>query len=73
MSQIPVYFSIGLEILEVVPEPDIVVVCCGGGGLVAGIATAVKLSGCTNCKIYAVEPIGGMYDICDKASKFDIK
>ena len=50
--------SIGLEILEAVPDPDVVVVCCGGGGLVAGIATSLKLSG-SNCRIYAVEPTGG--------------
>eukprot|EP00066_Takifugu_rubripes_P026395 XP_011615661.1 PREDICTED: serine racemase-like isoform X1 [Takifugu rubripes] len=24
--------SLGLEVLEVMPEPDVVVVCCGGGG-----------------------------------------
>ena len=54
------YFSIGLEILEVVPDPDIVIVCCGGGGLVAGIAAGIKLSGCSHCKVYAVEPTGGM-------------
>jgi threonine dehydratase len=41
--------------------PDIVLVCCGGGGLVSGIASAIKLSGLTDCKIYAVEPIGCKY------------
>lgn len=58
------YGSIGLEILEVVPDPDIVVVCCGGGGLVAGIAAGLKLSGCDRCRIYAVEPTGAptMYE-----------
>lgn len=34
--------TIGLEILEQVPEPDAVVVPVGGGGLIAGIATALK-------------------------------
>lgn len=34
--------TIGLEILEQVPKPDAVVVPVGGGGLIAGIATAVK-------------------------------
>jgi threonine dehydratase len=34
--------TIGLEIIEDVPEPDIVVVPVGGGGLISGIATAVK-------------------------------
>lgn len=31
--------------------------CCGGGGLVAGIAAALKLSGC-EAKVIAVEPVG---------------
>lgn len=52
-------FSIALEILEVVPDPDIVAVCCGGAGLVSGIAAGLKLSGCEKCKVYAVEPVGG--------------
>ncbi len=34
--------TIGLEIMEFLPEADIVVVPVGGGGLIAGIANAVK-------------------------------
>lgn len=34
--------TIGLEILEQVPEPDAVIIPVGGGGLIAGIAVAVK-------------------------------
>lgn len=34
--------TIGLEILEDLPEADTVVVPIGGGGLIAGIATAIK-------------------------------
>ena len=34
--------TVGLEILEDVPDADLVVVPVGGGGLIAGIATAVK-------------------------------
>lgn len=34
--------TIGLELLEQVPELEVVVVPVGGGGLIAGIATAVK-------------------------------
>ena len=34
--------TIGLEILEDLPEPDAVVVPIGGGGLISGIAVAVK-------------------------------
>ncbi|XP_064175618.1 L-threonine ammonia-lyase [Anguilla rostrata] len=51
--------SVGLEILEAVPNPDVVVACCGGGGLLAGVAAAVKLSGCENARVYGVEPTGG--------------
>ncbi len=36
--------TIGLEIVEQVPEVSVVVVPIGGGGLIAGIATAVKES-----------------------------
>ena len=52
--------SIGLEILEDIPdldENDVVAVCCGGGGLVSGVAAALKLSGC-RAKVIAVEPEG---------------
>lgn len=34
--------TIGLEILEELPEMDVIVVPIGGGGLIAGIATAAK-------------------------------
>ena len=34
--------TVGLEILEQVPDVRTVVVCTGGGGLLAGVATAVK-------------------------------
>ncbi|XP_041636944.1 L-threonine dehydratase catabolic TdcB [Cheilinus undulatus] len=50
--------SLGMELLEGMPEPDVVVVCCGGGGLLAGVAAAIKLSGCDKTRIYGVEPEG---------------
>ena len=34
--------TIGLEILEELPDPDLVLVPVGGGGLIGGIASAVK-------------------------------
>ena len=34
--------TVGLEVLEDLPEVDVVVVGAGGGGLVSGIASAVK-------------------------------
>ena len=49
--------SVGFEILEDCPDADIIAVCCGGGGLVGGVAAAVKLSG-SKAKIFAVEPTG---------------
>uniref|UniRef100_A0A3Q3FDB4 L-serine deaminase n=1 Tax=Kryptolebias marmoratus TaxID=37003 RepID=A0A3Q3FDB4_KRYMA len=50
--------ALGLELLEEAPDPDVVVVCCGGGGLLAGVAAAIKLSGCDKTRIYGVEPEG---------------
>jgi threonine dehydratase len=47
--------TVGLEIVEDVPGADVVVVPVGGGGLISGIATAVKgLS--PQARIVAVEP-----------------
>ena len=34
--------TVGLELLEDVPDADLVVVPVGGGGLISGVATAVK-------------------------------
>lgn len=41
------------------PDPDVVVVSCGGGGLLAAVAAVIKLSGCEDTRIYGVEPEGG--------------
>ncbi|MCK4848273.1 MAG: threonine/serine dehydratase [Candidatus Heimdallarchaeota archaeon] len=50
--------TIGLEILEDSPRiPDIVIVPIGGGGLISGIAAAIKLSN-PKIKIIGVEPVG---------------
>ena len=49
--------TIGLEILDDLPEVDVVFVPIGGGGLISGIATAVKLKK-PAVKIVGVEPIG---------------
>ncbi|MGH2512223.1 MAG: threonine ammonia-lyase [Candidatus Limnocylindrales bacterium] len=47
--------SIGLEVLEDLPEVDVVVVGVGGGGLISGIAVALKESR-PSVRIYGVEP-----------------
>jgi threonine dehydratase len=49
--------TIGLEILEDLPTVDMVVVPVGGGALVSGIATAIKLKK-PDAKIIGVEPTG---------------
>jgi threonine dehydratase len=48
--------TLGLEILEDVPDVEAIVVPVGGGGLIAGIATAVKALR-PEVKIVGVEPI----------------
>ncbi|REK15779.1 MAG: threonine ammonia-lyase [Planctomycetota bacterium] len=47
--------TVGLEILEQVPDVEAIVVPVGGGGLVAGVALAVK-SRAPHVQIYGVEP-----------------
>ena len=46
--------TIGLEILEDLPDPDVVLIPFGGGGLTVGIASAIKAER-PEVKIYAVE------------------
>jgi threonine dehydratase len=47
--------TIGLEILEDLPEPDAVVIPYGGGGLTVGIASAVKALR-PGTKVFTAEP-----------------
>jgi len=49
--------TVGLEILEQVPDADIVLVPVGGGGLIAGVAYVVKQLN-PKCKVYGVEAAG---------------
>ncbi|KAF1682562.1 threonine ammonia-lyase [Veillonella sp. R32] len=49
--------TIALEILEELPDADILLVPIGGGGLVAGVAAAAKLKN-PSIKIVGVEPEG---------------
>ena len=50
--------TIGLEILEDLPDVDAVVIPYGGGGLTAGIASAVKALR-PEAKVFTVEPETG--------------
>jgi threonine dehydratase len=62
--------TIGLEILEDSPQiPDIVIVPVGGGGLISGIAAAIKMTN-SAVKIIGVEPIGAnaMYQSIQKGN-----
>jgi threonine dehydratase len=47
--------TVGLEIVEDLPEADVVLVQVGGGGLVSGVATAIK-GAKPDVRIVAVEP-----------------
>lgn len=49
--------TVGLEIARDMPDVGTVVVPVGGGGLSAGVATAVKLLA-PNCRVVGVEPAG---------------
>jgi threonine dehydratase len=49
--------TVGLELLEQVPDAGLVVVPVGGGGLISGIAAAVKLQH-SSVRVVGVEPEG---------------
>jgi threonine dehydratase len=49
--------TVGLEILEDAPETDLLLVAIGGGGLIAGVATAAKALR-PSLRVVGVEPTG---------------
>jgi threonine dehydratase len=49
--------TLGLEFLEQAADLDAVIVPIGGGGLAAGVSTAVKLAK-PSCAVFGVEPFG---------------
>ena len=49
--------TVGLEILEDVPDVELIVVGIGGGGLVSGITSCVKQVN-PRVKVFGVEPVG---------------
>ncbi len=55
--------TIGLEILDDLPDPDFILVPVGGGGLIAGIATAVK------ALLPATRVVGVQAVVCPSALK----
>ncbi len=49
--------TVGLELVEDVPNVDLVLVACGGGGLLSGVAAAVKQTR-LGARVIGVEPEG---------------
>ena len=49
--------TLGLELVEDLPSVNVVVVGCGGGGLLAGVAAAVRAVS-PSTRVYGVEPRG---------------
>ena len=49
--------TVGLEILAQVPEASVVIVACGGGGLISGVAAAIKQLRPEE-RVIGVEPAG---------------
>jgi threonine dehydratase len=49
--------TVGLEIMEKLPEAEVVFVPIGGGGLISGVACAIKNMN-PNCKVYGVQAAG---------------
>lgn len=66
--------TIGLEILEDLPDVDAVLVPVGGGGLISGIATAIKESR-PKVLVFGVEPAGSnsMYLSCRAGKATELK
>jgi threonine dehydratase len=49
--------TLGLEILEDIPDIDVILVAIGGGGLISGLATAVKARR-PQVRVVGIEPVG---------------
>lgn len=47
--------TVGLEVAESLPDVATIIVCIGGGGLISGVATAVKAL-CPGARVIGVEP-----------------
>ena len=49
--------GVGLEFMQDVPDLEAIIVSVGGGGLISGVAAAVKAMN-PKCQVYGVEPTG---------------
>lgn len=49
--------TLGLEFIEQAPDLEAVIVPIGGGGLAAGLSTAIRLAK-PDCRVFGVEPYG---------------
>jgi len=49
--------TVGLEIVEQLPDVDVIVCPVGGGGLISGVSIAAKGEG-RDIRVYGVEPLG---------------
>lgn len=47
--------TVATQLIEEVGQLDLLLVCCGGGGLLSGCAIATKTL-CNNCRVIGVEP-----------------
>jgi len=67
--------TLGLELLEQVEEPTTIVVAVGGGGLMAGVASAVQNSALKDKAVVGVEPYNAptLHAALDAGKPVDVK
>jgi threonine dehydratase len=53
--------TIALEIMEQVPDAEVIIGSLGGGGLLAGVSACLQAAGKSDVKIYSVETEGADY------------
>ena len=60
--------TIGFEILDKIPDLDAIIVAIGGGGLISGVAFAIKKLN-PKCKVYGVQAVGACSMKCSFTNK----